>query len=270
MLLRLALAAALIVLGDAAAARAATEFCPARAAEAAPVGVDYGSPAMQYSYQLVALRPKTVDAAIIADTDHGWYRWNVSGVTLTATVRALSSAPYGIRPIPTFTEADSPRLLVAFPAAVVIRHLWIVAVQSEGQTAACDVPGFESAQDPAPPPGVATVTAASQAAVAVSSAPPFTIENCTQPFKAAAVTMAAEPDPSDASQDYGEPLAGWAAVALDPNGRIVDTWIYASNGPMQWRSDVLRAARRSKYSGAISYCRPVNGLVLFEGTLRPF
>ena len=56
---------------------AATEFCPAEVDLVSPVGEQMGNLALTYVYELRALTARSVSAAIIADTDEGWFTWSV-------------------------------------------------------------------------------------------------------------------------------------------------------------------------------------------------
>jgi len=268
-----ALFAALMVACPA-VARAATEFCPAHLAgnpAPSPAG-----PATTYHYRLQALGPRTVEGTIVADTDAGWFTWTQPAVQLTRTTYTNSSASVQYE----FHVADSPELSVNFPQSVEIRHAWITTASTHGDpyfgwdaqgTVQCAPPDFTAfagngphskrtplATDPAPAP-------APPAATAVAISVPFPIPTCANPFTAATVTAPVRPDFPESVRDQG--FAGSAvtviAVAIGPDGKLLDAWVLAPSGYPALDRAALLAARHSQYAVPTSYCTAVSGTYLF-------
>lgn len=134
-----------------ATARAETEFCPGKVA-AIEASAGAGVPSTEFSYVLDAKSARTLDdAAIVADTDHGWYRWSIANVPLQMTSQAASHrGPAGMVNY-TYKFAQSTRQLVAFPEALLVRHAWITSARSDDENVfgwgkrgefACEVPTF--------------------------------------------------------------------------------------------------------------------------------
>jgi hypothetical protein len=257
------------VLGDAAAARAAVELCPATASVAVPIGAAFGAAATQYTYDLEAPTPRTVDAELIADTDKGWFKWNVTGVELMDDVRFVAehpSAPDLQRQL--FHVGVSSSLAVTFPTALLVRHAWIVSANAGKGVSPCDVPPFGSASDKTPPPTnsvTPTPAPSSVAAVATATDPPFAITTCAVPFADSTVAKPVQPAfalPSGSMMP--DAAAATIEVALDPSGKLIDAWVYASTGIAVFNHAALVAARASTYVGAVSYCRSVSSTYLFQ------
>lgn len=281
MLLKVVVAAIAIVLGDAAAARAAVELCPATASVAIPIGAAFGAAATQYAYDLEAATPRTVDATLIADTDKGWFKWSVSGVALANVTRVIPSKQFQFQRTPgtvarqTYTSAESPGLAVAFPMAVTIRHAWNVSANAGKGASPCDVPAFDGDKDKVPtkPDGSVAATPAPgyTAALATATTAPFAMGFCDFPFINGTVLKPVQPRPTlpTGAEMLLNGYATTIEVALDPGGRVIDAWIYASSGNAAFNRAALQAARASTYTGGVSYCRPVNSTYLFEATFTP-
>jgi hypothetical protein len=251
---------------------AATEFCPAAVDLVSPVGERTGNPALTYVYELRAMTPRAVSAAIIADTDTGWYTWSVSGVELKRTVLPLDEAISNASSLVT----ASPPLGVTFSQPVAVRHAWILAALTKGEeilgwdkhgTVPCDVPEFESTSinlanprsvvSPSPLP-----SPQGPMPIAAADSPPFAIEKCETPFVEAKRTAIVWPgDVKDFPDVTHGPFApAIVFIALDGNGRVLDAWLRESTGYAPEDLAALRSARMSTYSGAISYCRHVPGV----------
>jgi hypothetical protein len=272
-------AATIFALCCSAAARASVEFCPAVASVPAPIGAPFGAASTRYAYDLTAQTPRGVDANLIADTDNGWYRWNVSAISLTTVKRYAHDPPgYHLPPSLPYTIASSPTLSVTFPVPVVVRHAWIESALAVGDPslqwngknlAPCEVPAFESAQDKTPDPDVAPSPAALAPAVASAAQAPFDIGYCALKFADSTVIRPARPQ----YDGWGDPsVYGYAATiatALDPSGHLIDAWVYAGSGSAAFDRAALRAARDSTYVGAVSYCRPVSSRYLFIASAIP-
>ena len=251
---------------------AATEFCPAEVQHLSPVGARMGSAALTYVYELRAMTPRSVSAAIIADTDTGWYTWSVSGVELKRTVLPLDEAISNASSLVT----ASPPLGVTFSQPVTVRHAWVLAALTKGEevlgwdkhgTVPCDVPEFESTSinlanprsvvSPSPLP-----SPQGPMPIAVADSPPFAIEKCETPFVEAKRTVIVWPRDVTGFPDvsHGPYVPAIVFIALDGNGRVLDAWLRESTGYAPEDLAALRSARMSTYSGAISYCRHVPGV----------
>jgi len=55
-------------------------------------------------------------------------------------------------------------------------------------------------------------------------------------------------------------------ITLDPSGQVVDATVFSSSGNDAFDIAALDAAKLSKYSPRIAYCRPVVGDYLFKVT----
>jgi len=203
-------------------------------------------------------------------------------VTLTRTTYMSAS-----RTVKTwFHAAESSELTVLFPQPVTIRHAWVIAARTRGDlyfnwdprgTVPCEPPDFAQPGYPvtmrterSPQPGDETPAPAPPAANAVASAAPFPTPTCPKPFINATVTDAIQPDFPEIVRSEG--FSGLAvseiAVALDPNGKLLDAWVWAKSGYPALDDAALKAARRSRYSGAVSYCGAVHGTYLFRADFQ--
>jgi hypothetical protein len=129
----------------------------------------------------------------------------------------------------------------------------------------------EEPESRTPQAGDETPAAAPAPARAVASAPPFPLLMCATPFAPAGATHAVEPDfpRSVGEQGFSRTATSEIAVAIDPQGKLVEAWVWATSGYPALDDAALSAARRSQYSGAISYCRPVSGTYLFRADFAP-
>ena len=100
-----------------AAARAETDFCPASVQAIKPAGSPApAGPATQFRYALGARSERVVESAsMIADTDRGWYAWNVADIPIGKNLRSDS-------------------LRVTFPQELTIRHAWVTAAALSTKT----------------------------------------------------------------------------------------------------------------------------------------
>ena len=258
-----------------ASAFAATEFCPANLVRVYTKSSK--PPATVQYYYLRALASRVVDGVIVAETDSGWFTWTQEPVQLSRTTYVNAS--------PTvkswFHVAESPELTVAFPQAVTVQHAWVATARTHGDgffnwdaqgTVTCDPPVFALSKYPSTPSertpqaGDETPAPAPPPANAVASAAPFPVLTCDKPFVTATVTDAVQPEfPRIVeSEGFSGSAISEIAVAIDPSGKLVDAWVWAKSGYPALDDAALKAARRSKYSGAISYCRPVHATYLFR------
>ena len=74
-------------------------------------------------------QPSTVDATLIADTDRGWFAWNVAGVPLVSVTRMDQA---GTWPVP-YKAWSSRDLSVAIPGDVVVKHAWVTNGRATGR-----------------------------------------------------------------------------------------------------------------------------------------
>jgi TonB family protein len=118
---------------------------------------------------------------------------------------------------------------------------------------------------PQPAPIVPNVTPG----VAKPAPQPFDSIECDVPFMQARVVRPVQPDyPREAMSD-GQPRAVEVEVAIDERGQLIDAWVFARSGDVLVDLSAVRAARRSSYSPATSYCQKVKGYYLFRADFRP-
>jgi len=255
---------------------AATEFCPAKIDRIYAKASEPAATA--YSYYLQALASRVVEGIVVADTDSGWFTWVQQPVKLSRTTYVSTSPSLTYW----FHAAESPELTVIFPQAVTIRHAWVATARTHGDeffnwdargAVTCEPPDFARSKyrnstrnERKPQAGDETPAPAPPPATAVASAAPFPPAVCPEPFVAATVTHPVQPDfPSIVeSEGFGGTAISEIAVALDPTGKLIDSWIWAKSGYPALDEAALKAARRSKYTGATSYCRPVDETYLFR------
>jgi hypothetical protein len=264
-----------------ASASAATEFCPANLNGIKTASPDTGD-ATVYHYTLQALARRVVEGTIIADTDAGWFTWLQQPVQLTRTTY-LNESPS----VKYWTHiAESPELTVVFPQSVGIRHAWVATARTRGDQlfnwdahgdVTCEPLDFApskyraATQTRTTAAGDETPAPAPPPANAVAATAPFQPTSCAKPFVSATVTDAVQPDfpPILVDQGFNSVAISEIAVAVDPRGKLVDAWVWASSGYPPIDEAALKAARRSKYTGATSYCLPVSGTYLFRADFEP-
>jgi len=259
-----------------ASATAATEFCPAKLTN---VYQKSRGDATVYSYYLQALASRIAEGTIVAQTDAGWFTWVQQPIQLSRTTYTSTS------PSVTFSYhvAASPELTVVFPRPVAIWHAWVATARAQGDhllnwdkrgTVTCEPVDFapgkyqDETQTHTPQAGDETPAPAPPPARAIASGAPFQLVNCAQPFASAAAIHAVEPEfpRSVASQGFNAVATSEIAVAIDPEGNLVDAWVWATSGYPALDDAAINAARRSKFSGATSYCRPVSGTYIFRAS----
>ncbi|MEO6834720.1 MAG: hypothetical protein ABI231_02275 [Candidatus Tumulicola sp.] len=244
-------------------ASALTELCPASLADFGATGAPPTAPATAFGYDLTALTPRTVDAAMVADTDRGWYGWRVSGVVMRAA--QLQEGGYQGR------GARSAPLEVDFPEPAIVHHAWVADASAPGETifgwgaagdAACEVPAY-TARDrtQATPSPNAPKPAASAVSRAAPVPAPFAFA-CATPFVPASVARAPKPIlPKDAFTPGDNPAIAIVDVALDERGVVFDAWIAQRAGEVPgFDQSALSAARLGQYRGAVSYCQSVKSI----------
>jgi TonB family protein len=259
-------------------AYAASEACPARILFW-PAGQSASDRAI-YNYELDALTERTVNATIIADTNHGWFGWTVQSVPVERKTYLVKQKPFHF----TYKSAASQTLTVEFPANTLVSHAWIASASTSDESTfgwdlkgkvSCDLPdvskqGIKPAAvevhhpgdaAPLPPPGPAVATPVSQ---------PFPPSSCKTPFSAASVPGVMQPwFPAGLVGVVRDPSAVILFVAIDENGRLADTWILASSGYAQMDDAALRATRQSRYTAGTAYCRSVGGVYMVVEEFDP-
>jgi hypothetical protein len=266
------LGAAFFVRGTAAAM---VESCPAHASMLAANGKT--TAATVFTYTLSALSNRTLDATLIADTDRGWFAWNVSGVKLGSVPHTDTAGTWPVH----YNAWESPELSVAIPGDVTVKHAWVTNAHGTHESifnwdakgsVACDVPGFEAPPSPAPaaqqPAALANLAA--DTAVAQTVAAPFDIAICEKPFVPAAIVSGPALNPN-ALGGQNEGLTAESAVvdvALDGGGNILDAWIEGSTHSA-FDKLALGGALHTTYRGAVSYCRPAEAMVKYQAWYQP-
>jgi hypothetical protein len=248
-------------------AMAMVDFCAANLTDIHAVSPsDEGAKA--YTYRLVAFTSGTVDATILADTDHGWQTWRIGGVVLSRAKR-VGDGP-GSTPSVPFEVAQSSTLAVSLPVTLRVAHVWVSAANGH----ACEPPSFGGGelidwQLGRSLDAVGNVAASSEAA---DAAPPFEAV-CGTPFVGATVVKAVAPDLSDAAKRTIDETGGESmafAVAIDATGKLQDTWPLGAVGSVaDFERTSYVAAKRSSYRNAISYCRAVPAIYIFTTTATP-
>ncbi|HLY01235.1 MAG TPA: hypothetical protein VKR56_01920 [Candidatus Cybelea sp.] len=242
----------LLVCGAQAEAR--TEFCPAAVFYAPAATADAAGRSAGLVFTLGSETPRTiVFATLVADTDGGWYSWDVANLPLTGTIPRVRSAA----------------LVADFPAAVFVRHTWVVHARTSGDVfgwqalgeVSCGIPAFGAPayrpQKPLPVDGLQHVKA-------TPIAPLFSKE-CAHPFTQATVTHAVQPPfPWFAQRLIGVSYTSEIEVAVGQNDAILDAWIHKSSGIPALDTSALAAARASSFASAISYCQRAEGDYLFR------
>lgn len=289
--LRLAILVALIALSDA-RARALTEICPAQLEiSAVPAsGQATTEPATLFGFALTAMGPRSVSGKLAFDTSAGWFTADVPSVVLAEKDRHYTSI-LGRWNIPSWV---SPVMYVQFPKPVTLNHSWLfsAAAKSDGDfgweksgTFVCPPPPgplaifgrkaisittsrlagasrtFEMpALDPrdvdalsaTPQPGASKLTA--------KYTTPLETATCAKPFADAVTTMLVSPAYPENLRSSGASRQIGIGVAIDANGKLADSWIWAPSGLAAFDQAALASAQFQRYTGAVSYCRPVPAL----------
>lgn len=243
---------AAFVLACSAAAVARPEPCPAFMwhRPAAPAQGDGRSSGLVFG--LAAESPRTIAAArIVADTDRGWYVWDVSNVILT---------------LRTTGDGESTRSVATFDGALIVRHAWVLAARTSAAGAVeqtCEVPAFRSAADP-PLQAQNPVGFPHVAAVAVPA--PYATD-CPRPFAEASVARAVR-----ATFPSSVPVGSYTSqvlVELGENDDLIDAWVYKGSLNPALDASALAAAKASSYRSPVSYCQKTQGNYLFRVDFTP-
>ncbi len=258
--LAIALGTILVVMAmSAAGAQARTEFCPAGVLWSPGIPANTDGQSNIAVFQLSAYAPRTiVSATIVADTDGGWYSWEVTNVPVEVWR----------------TWARSARLAVDFPEPVFVRHAWTVKARTSGDTlygwdalgeVACGLPSFGRASYP---PQKAESADGLPRVAATPIAPLFS-SNCPHPFAEATVSHAVQPNfPLFAPR--GLSYTSQIEVEIGDGDNLLDAWVYKSSGNRAVDASALAAARASSYKSAVSYCQKAYGDYLFRADFLPY
>lgn len=251
------LAAVLVCYGR---AQARTEYCPATLWYRPAIPATSDGRSFGLVFGLVASAPRTiVSAKIIADTDGGWYTWDIAHVPLTER---------------TNKEAESTRQVVTFGKAVFVRHTWIVEARTTGDAlygwdavgdAACGIPSFGRASYYSALPAVNAQGFPTQAATAIAA--PYSM-NCPHPFMEATVSHPVQPR-FPAFVARGIWYSTEIEVQLGDADKVLNAWIYKTSGNREIDRSALAAAVASSYNSAIAYCEKANGDYLFRADFGP-
>lgn len=85
-----AAAFAVVFFASAAKSNAMAELCPASLERLTANAPGASSPTFTYELQAPSVR-KMEHAAIVADTDHGWFHWSVDDVTMAAATEKTTT-----------------------------------------------------------------------------------------------------------------------------------------------------------------------------------
>lgn len=105
--------------------------------------------------------------------------------------------------------------------------------------------------------------ATAPAAIAAETVAPFDLKTCPRPFHDAQVIQRFRPSLDIAEGQFaGGPAEALGVIAIDENGKLVDTWLFASSGNAALDDAVMQLAKKTTYEPAVAYCRHVQGLYL--------
>lgn len=248
-----------LLLGATQKAEARTEMCPAVIGWAPGIPASIDGRSSSLAFELSAYAPRTiVAAAVVADTDGGWYTWDVENVALSQQK----------------DWARSDWLAVYFPKPVFVRHAWVVKARTSGDAlygwdslgeVACSLPSFRSAsygvQKSRVIEGVKHVTATPIA--------PLYSTNCAHPFVQATVTHPVQPRYPQFVIKSAEYTAEVEVIVGD-HDNLIAVWVYKSSTNPAIDESALAAARASSYQSAVSYCQTAMGSYLFRADFRPY
>lgn len=275
-------------------ALAVTEFCPAtlvQPSEQPPIGkadptgrvadsdVPEKKPLRTFAYVLQAETERTLShASMIADTNHGWFAWDVKDVSLSQ-ITADDIGGHQIR-----DTYRSNGLSVSFPMTVEVRHAWVTRAQTSGEKAlgwdaqgdfSCTVPAYKDRNDadetggPIAAPSEAPVVQLPPDGVpqARSVEAPFPV-SCSIPFKQAVVKRAKQAGyPANDHVPTEEKVE--VDVAVGDRNDVLDAWVYKPSAVQDFNFIAVRTAVASSYESAISYCQIVGGFYLFRVDFMP-
>lgn len=203
-------------------------------------------------FGLYAKSPRTIAAArIVADTDRGWYVWDISNVILT---------------LRTTGDGESTRSVATFDSLVFVRHAWVLTARTSEVGAGdqqCGIPGFKSG---ATPPLQAQSTVGFPHVAATATSAPFAAD-CPHPFAEATVARAAQVrfPPSVPPGLYESQIL----VKIGQNDDLVDASVYKSSLNPAIDASALAAAKASSYRSPVAYCQRTQGDYRFRVEFQP-
>lgn len=227
-------------------------------------------PAISFVYELDSAKMNTIaEASLFADTDRGWFEWNVQDVEMHGVPRQVDDAGFH----GTVTQIRSSPLPISFPYPVVVRHVWVNSARRSGEPAsnpsvfACPPPAYES-RGTVPDGPVASPTANKETGVARSIPPPFSLD-CNDPFHGIHETNAAQPTTRLAAPISGQKYKVGVEVLVGDRDNILGTAIYQSSRREDIDSAALSAQNASSFNSAISYCQKVPSAGVFWSEFLP-
>lgn len=297
--LTFALLCGLVTLG-AGRAQALTEICPAQLEVAAVSSTEQTvrGPAALFGFALTAMGPRSVSGKIALDTSGGWFTADVPSVVLAEKDRRYNSM-LGRWSVPSWV---SPVMYVQFPTRVMLNRAWLYSASAKNDgdfgweksgTFICPPPPGQQAvfgnktisevisrlpgaarpfQRPSidlrdvdalsanPLPATSTFTA--------RQSMPLETVACAKPFADAVTTMLVAPGYPAILRSSGASRLVGVAVAINSDGQLADSWVWAPSGLPAFDQAALSSAQNQRYTAAVSYCRPVPALyntwVLFD------
>jgi len=270
-------------------ALAVAEFCPATIGPAHQVKDGGGS---LYSTTLGAEGPRSVAVDVEAQTENGWYQFSIPQTTI-----AQQAAKYKTTQL-TFTrnESSSELIYVRFPAgAGKIIRWWITDAVSSGDTSmgwdqkgqvACSPHAQGPGAEPTPDPATRTQY---QMFIAERMSPPL-LDYDRMPGTGDTVLTTTPGVPQDLSCDKPfsnstviHPLSPtWpltytttvlletlVRVDVNPDGSILDAWVFQPSGIRAFDDSAVDAARRSTYGAGRAFCQPAPGVYIFRALFSP-
>lgn len=227
-----------------AAARAETEFCPARIAAVSAVPGN-----ASIAVNLSALGPRSVTGQFLIETDRGWFRAPFPPVALVTQQNRV----------------ESRTLEITLPKKTSLENIWL-------SQAASDDPQWGPRGMVTCPPEPERRTAtngsrdlrAAERVAALPIAPPFAYD-CKTPFAAAHVQS------DDMDYDpYGPGEYATARVDLDTSGQVIDvTGLDSSGADFNLRKNLEKRVRHMRFTPAVAYCKPVPSTYLLREGIRP-
>ncbi len=262
------------------AARAEAEFCPAS------VDWMYAFPAPReglHSFYVFASSERTVSANVIVETDQKWYTFQVLNARISADLAhyRTSTVHYD------YTFYHSRPLYVQLPAGENVVRTWVNDAFSSGDTQF----GWDTKGDVdcLPAPGgdpkvpvekdrpvrtnplneLEQLPSAAETVIAPTAMdPPADLKTCATPFVPARVRSTIAPAwPTGIA--ISVPLSTDVEVAVSPDGKLADAWVYKPSGIPELDLAAVKAAKLSKYQPGTALCHPAPGYYLFRADFQP-
>jgi hypothetical protein len=265
-----------------AAARAEVEYCPAQIGASYTFGEEH--PGLRSMY-IDAHSERSVSGTVVVDGEKGWYAFPFSNIKVNPDEAQYKNSAVSF----TRMEYRSNPIYVQFPVGERIRHMWVNEASSTGDaTFGWDAKGVVRCSAPAendtpsaPKARISDVTRVNprddlrvapdpQNGVIVASAiaVPADVSACATPFTPATVEHAVAPNWPEGVR-IGAPIVTLVAVAIDPDSKIKDAWVYQPTGVPEADEAALKSARISRYKAGTALCAPAPGIYLFSATFQP-